>query len=68
MDDAAKQQHNEDTSRYHQGVALKSGEGLIMSALAILILNGRKSKYDLEPEQAAVVYELLHRADPSFDW
>lgn len=63
-----KLEHDVKTAEFTQKLREMSPEGVLMSALGILILHGRISKYDLPPQEAATVFELLHRADPSFTW
>lgn len=63
-----KHLHDLAAARHAQPLNTSTDTGLIMSALALVILAGRISKYELPPHEAAVVFELLHRADPSFSW
>lgn len=68
MTDQEKHDHDVKTAGYGQRLEGMTDEGVIMSALGILILRGRESKYDLPPQDAAVVYACLHRANPTFVW
>lgn len=68
MTDEDKFEHDKQVAGYTSKLKAFSDGAVMLSALAILILAGRTSKYALPPQEAATVYELLHRADPSFSW
>ncbi len=61
-------EHDQQRAMYTQKLNELSGEGLLMTAVGMLILNGKTSKYELTPQDAATVEQLLRRADPSFSW
>lgn len=63
-----KLEHDKLDATYAQKLNEMTDMGVLMSAAAILILHGRESKYDLPPQESAMVYQLLHRPDPSFKW
>ena len=68
MTDEEKFEHDKKTADFYAKVKESSDDGLIMRALAMLILDGRTDKYALSPPESAVCFELFHRADPSFSW
>ncbi len=68
MTNEEKFQHDLMTANHDQKLKDMTDMGVLLTAVGILILGGKTSKYDLPPQDAAAAYECFHRADPSFAW
>lgn len=68
MTNEEKFQHDLMTANFNAPLETKTDMEVLMNAAAMLLLDGKTSKYELTPHVAAVTYQCLHRADPSFAW